>query len=210
MHYQPCPRNDGVGTAQWIPGSPPTPPSASSLLAMAHLSICDTRHGFVAGWLDGWMAGSKRCLGGGGQVDNGEIHVRYGMARHTVRRDYLTSMRCDAMRMDCLPALPILLGREEGDPQKMPCVPRTFLCTAPAAIVRPSPASKHVPSGLQTDRASSPEQASNWLTTQVVSWLWAGRPSCPIGRGVDHLMCPAAQVTAIGWKSQRGYRTSGG
>ena len=48
-----------------------------------------------------------------------------------------------------------------------------ILCTAPAAIVRPSPASKHVPSGLQTLRASTPEQASNRPTPQVVSWLWA-------------------------------------
>lgn len=52
---------------------PTLPPAPLSFLAMAHLSICDTRHGFVAGWLDGWLEAVS-----GGQVDNGAIHVRYG------------------------------------------------------------------------------------------------------------------------------------
>lgn len=40
-----------------------------------------------------------------GEVDNGAIHVRYGRARRTVRRDYpFLDMR----------------GVKEGDPQKMP------------------------------------------------------------------------------------------
>lgn len=64
-------------------------------------------------------------------------------------------------------------GSERGRPAKDAVSRTDILCTAPAAIVRPSAASKLVPSGLQTPRASKPEQASNWLTTQVVSWLWA-------------------------------------
>lgn len=113
------------------------------------------------GWQDGWRAGGLLWLEAvSGEVDNGAIHVRYGRARRTVRRDYPTSMHMDWA------AYPFLDMRD-------------ILCTAPAAIVRPPAASKAVPSGLQKLRASRPEQeqeqeqASNWLTAQVVSWLWA-------------------------------------
>lgn len=67
-------------------------------------------------------------------------------------------------------------GSERGRPAKDAVSTTDILCTAPAAIVRR-------PGRVQTCAIRPPEaprqhagagrQASNWLTTQVVSWLWA-------------------------------------
>lgn len=219
IHTVPAvPLHDGASTVRWRCLSPAChchchyPQLAfPSLPAVAHLSICDTRHGCVAGRL-----GERLEAVSGGEVDAGSDPCQVRAARRTVRRDYLISMR-----MDCLPIVPALpclsflgqagqAGREEGRPAKDAMSTKdTFLrgaCGHRPSSVRLQKCPIRPPDGpRQHAGAGKPGKQLAHDSSCIVAL--GRRPSCPIGRGVDHLMCPAAQVTAIGWNRQRGYRT---
>lgn len=170
---------------------PSLSPSPQSLSPMAHPSICDTRHG--------WMAGSG-IWGGGLTLD--PIHVRYG--RPAALYDATTSARTWTAYPTCL-----FFGGPHSRCHECPGHTLRGACGH-----RPSSARLQT-RPIQASRPSGPARHSRRASKQLAhdsSCIVAlgRRPSCPIGRGDDHLMWPAVQVTSIGWKGQRGYRTSGG
>lgn len=169
----------------------------------------------MAVWLDGWMAGSERCLGIGWHWSN----PMPGTDGPDALYDATISPRhAHGTCLPIVPACPALpcpsfLEHEEGGPQKMPCVTKDTSLHG-ACGHRPSSARLQTrpvrPPGGPRQHAGAGKASKQLAHDSSCIVALGRRASCPIGRGVDHLMCPAAQVTAIGWKSQRGYRTSGG
>lgn len=90
-----------------------------------------------------------------------------------------------------LPALPIPLGRRGGGPAKDAPSTMDILCTAPAAIVRPPPASKTPP--RQAPRWTAPARRSRQATGPRLK-LYRGfgqtafLPNWPWGRS-SHVPC---------------------
>lgn len=157
---------------------------------MAHLSICDTRHGRVAGWLDGWLEAVWRCLG---DVDIGAIHVRYGRPRHTVRRDYQPSVHTDWLPIvPACPAVPCLsfLDMRRGTRKRCHAHQGHFSARRlrPSSVLRPPPNMSH-----QASRRTAPARGSRQATGSRLK-LYRGfgqtafLPNWPWGRS-SHVPC---------------------
>lgn len=172
----------------------PLSPSSSSLLAMAHLSICDTRHGFVAGWLDGL---ARSGVWGARLTMEKSMSGTVGQTHCTTRLSNEHAMRCAWTAclpiVPACPALPCLsfLDLRRGARKRCHAYQGHFSARRlrPSSVLRPPPNTSP-----QASRMTAPARRSRQATgSRLKLYRGFGQDGLPAQLAVGSIISCALQ-----------------